>query len=388
MKKIVFLFLLFASTLFANIGTVSLLEGEAFVKREDESVRLNLSDTIFEKDFIETKTNSKVKITFKDSTIITIGKNSTLDIQEYLYSNNSNDKTNFSVTKGAFHVITGQIGKANPHKFKLKTKNATIGIRGTEIYGDQNRVFCTSGAIFVSSFGEIRDIDSGNYVFTYENQAPSSVMPMDTNEFNEVDVQLNTNSVSQNEAPSFNTNQSSTLALDNNLSEFSDTTLANSDSANSWGYWDTTASIQDEKNQEEIIQKILDENNSAITTDPNYVQSLINSANQIILSFSGDINVAGVTPTVNMFTADLFFGGQSSTLNIGYEYQAPNNINFAGSLTGTPNANGFTAFDSTTGSEVLNGKYYGQGIERIGGDIIMRDSTGSTELQGTFNATR
>ncbi|MCT7492687.1 FecR family protein [Aliarcobacter cryaerophilus] len=387
MEKIIFMFLLFVSTLFANIGTITLLEGEAFVKRGQETLRLNISDSISNNDFIETKTNSKVKITFTDNTIITIGKESSLKIEDYFFdSNNKNSaKTELNVSKGAFHAITGQIGKVNPEKFKLKTKNATIGIRGTEIYGDQNRVFCTSGAIFVSSFGEIRDIDSGNYVFTYENQAPSSVMPMDTNEFNEVDVQLNTNSVSQNEAPSFNTNQSSTLALDNNLSEFSDTTLANSDSANSWGYWDTTASIQDEKNQEEIIQKILDDNNSAITTDPNYVQSLINSATQIELSFSGEINVAGVTPTVNMFRADLYFGGQISTLNIGYEYVAPN-INFNDTLSGTLTANGFSATGSN-GSQILNGKYYGPGIESIGGDIIMR-KTGSNDLQGTFNATR
>ena len=123
MKKIIFMFLLFVSTLFANIGKITLLEGEAFVKRGEETLRLNISDQISNNDFIETKTNSKVKITFIDNTIITIGKESSLKIEDYFFdSNNKNSaKTELSVSKGAFHAITGQIGKVNPEKFKLKT---------------------------------------------------------------------------------------------------------------------------------------------------------------------------------------------------------------------------------------------------------------------------
>ena len=99
MKKIIFMFLLFVSTLFANIGTITLLEGEAFVKRGEETLRLNISDSINNNDFIETKTNSKVKITFIDNTIITIGKESSLKIEDYFFdSNNKNSaKTELSV---------------------------------------------------------------------------------------------------------------------------------------------------------------------------------------------------------------------------------------------------------------------------------------------------
>ena len=203
MKKIILMFLLFVSTLFANIGKITLLEGEAFVKRGEETLRLNISDSISNNDFIETKTNSKVKITFIDNTIITIGKESSLKIEDYFFdSNNKNSaKTELNVSKGAFHAITGQIGKVNPEKFKLKTKNATIGIRGTEIYGDQNRVFCTQGAIFVNSFGETREVSQGFFVNTFDNQIPSQSTPIDQQQFQDVNSRLNTNSLGNNQNP-------------------------------------------------------------------------------------------------------------------------------------------------------------------------------------------
>ena len=113
MKKIIFMFLLFASTLFANIGTITLLEGEAFIQRGQETLRLNLSDQIRNNDFIETKTNSKVKITFIDNTIITIGKESSLKIEDYFFdsSNKNSAKSEFNFSKGAFHAILVKLGK-------------------------------------------------------------------------------------------------------------------------------------------------------------------------------------------------------------------------------------------------------------------------------------
>ena len=279
MKKIILMFLLFVSTLFANIGTITLLEGEAFVKRGEETLRLNISDSISNNDFIETKTNSKVKITFIDNTIITIGKESSLKIEDYFFdSNNKNSaKTELSVSKGAFHAITGQIGKVNPEKFKLKTKNATIGIRGTEIYGDQNRVFCTQGAIFVMSFGETREVSQGFFVNTFDNQIPSQSTPIDQQQFQDVNSNLNNNNLGNNQNPNNFDNPSSPLAFQNSQSPEMN---QNQDNQNSWGYWGV-GPIQDENNNaridNSINNSIQNSNNSSNITDPAYVQNLMDN---------------------------------------------------------------------------------------------------------------
>lgn len=86
MRKLFFILLLMLSNVFAGIGNITLLEGEAFVKRDGKSLKLNLGDSVENHDFIETKENSKAKITFIDNTVITIGKNSSLNVDEYSFS--------------------------------------------------------------------------------------------------------------------------------------------------------------------------------------------------------------------------------------------------------------------------------------------------------------
>ncbi|RXI25038.1 FecR family protein [Aliarcobacter trophiarum] len=378
MKKIIFLFLLFVSTLFANIGTITLLEGEAFTKRGEESIRLKLTDTIFEKDFIETKSNSKVKITFKDNTIITIGKDSTLDIEEYLYSNSSNDKSNFNVTKGAFHVITGQIGKTNPDKFKLKTKNASIGIRGTEIYGDENVVFCTQGAIFVNSFGVIREVPQGFFLNTFNNQIPSLVMPINQEQFRDLISRLNTNSISNNQNPNNFDNSSTPLAFQNNQgSEM----MQNQDNQNSWGYW--ASSIQDENNNtrtDKSINDYMQNSNNMDSSNVEYVQNLMNNTTITELNFSGDINVPNI-PSIgtNYIDFNFYFGGSDNTFNASYGFEGERGNNYGGDLNGNITSTGFSGTN-------ISGIFNGANIDSISGNITM--DNGLDTLDGTFSANK
>ncbi|MCT7461549.1 FecR family protein [Aliarcobacter cryaerophilus] len=383
MKKIILMFLLFVSTLFANIGEITLLEGEAFVKRGQETLRLNISDQINNNDFIETRTNSKVKITFIDNTIITIGKESSLKIEDYFFdSNNKNSaKTELSVSKGAFHAITGQIGKVNPEKFKLKTKNATIGIRGTEIYGDQNRVFCTQGAIYVLSFGDTREVSQGFFVNTFDNQIPSQSMPIDQQQFQDVNSRLNTNSLGNNQNPNNFDNPSSPLAFQSSQSPEMN---QNQDNQNSWGYWGAS-NIQDENNNaridNSISNSIQNSNNSSNITDPAYVQNLMdNTTTTTQLNFSGTINVPNI-PSIgtNFINLNFSFGGPSSTFSGNYGFVGENNNNFDGNLNGTISSTGFSGNN-------ISGVFNGTNINSVSGNITM--DNGSNNLNGTFSANR
>ncbi|MGH2307132.1 FecR family protein [Aliarcobacter sp. ERUVET-8] len=395
MKKIILMFLLFVSTLFANIGKITLLEGEAFVKRGEETLRLNISDSISNNDFIETKTNSKVKITFIDNTIITIGKESSLKIEDYFFdSNNKNSaKTELSVSKGAFHAITGQIGKVNPEKFKLKTKNATIGIRGTEIYGDQNRVFCTQGAIFVNSFGETREVSQGFFVNTFDNQIPSQSTPIDQQQFQDVNSNLNNNNLGNNQNSNSFDNPSSPLAFQNSQNPIMN---QNQDNQNSWGDWNQDLqALLDEKNNADLNNSIQNginstDNNPAVPiTDPSYVQSLIDASNPIPLSFSGTISSTELNPgeTIisNSIFLNIYLGGSINPIEGNYNFST-NLRNYNGTfVNSTVDKDGFWASDSSDSS--INGKFYGQNISSVSGTINMQDP-GVSSLSGTFSATR
>lgn len=152
MIKIFLLSFILPLSLFASIGKISAIVGTTEIQRNNINLSGFIGFEIEKNDIVSTNNESKVKIQFNDNTIVTIGKNSTLNIEEYIYdtTNPKNSKTNLNFFKGSFKTITGQIGKINKEQFKIKTKTASIGIRGTELMGDETRVICTSGAIIVT----------------------------------------------------------------------------------------------------------------------------------------------------------------------------------------------------------------------------------------------
>lgn len=393
MLKIFTLLLLFASFLFANIGTISLVEGKATILRNGQTLGANMGDKIENKDVISTQVNSKIKITFIDNTIVTIGKESSLNIEEYIFNTSTKEaKTELNVLKGAFHTITGEIGKVNPDKFKLKTKSASIGIRGTEFYGDENRIVCTQGRIIVLSNSVSVDVPSGNYINIFPNQRPSVPLPLENSTLDNIIERLNTNNQSSNNGvDNFNNVPSSPLALEGSTLR----TLDNLDNQNSWGNWnENLQALQDDKNNAILNNSIqnginsTDNNNPAVAiTDPSYVQSLIDAANSIQLSFSGTISSTELNPgeTIinNSISLDIYLGGSNSVAG---DYNFSTNLrNYSGTfVNSTVDKDGFWASDFS--DSFIEGKFYGQNISSVGG-IIKMQYPGSV-TNGTFSATR
>ena len=201
MVKIIFLVLvIFNSTLFASIGKIISYDGDVIVARKNKHFDARVGFKILKKDTIKTKKHSKVKIFFRDATIITIGQNSKLNIAEYLYSENSPklSKTNFKFLKGAFSLITGKIGKIAKKRFKLQTKTATIGIRGTIIIGNQKEIACTQGAIDVTSENKTVIVPAGMITQIEEGYAPTPPVEYSNNQLDEIDAGLNNNMDYQN----------------------------------------------------------------------------------------------------------------------------------------------------------------------------------------------
>ncbi|MCT7567642.1 FecR family protein [Aliarcobacter butzleri] len=397
MLKVFILVLLFASFLFANIGTVSLLEGKATILRNGQTLSANIGDKVENKDVISTQVNSKIKITFIDNTIVTIGKESSLNIEEYIFNTSTKEaKTELNVLKGAFHTITGEIGKVNPDKFKLKTKSASIGIRGTEFYGDENRIVCTQGRIIVLSNSVSVDVPSGNYINIFANQRPSVPLPLENNTLDNIIERLNTNNQSNNNSvDNFNNVPSSPLALEGSTLR----TLDNLDNQNSWGNWnENLQALQDDKNNailnNNISKKIIDNTSNPEPTNPNpvdpnsiltdttYVQNLMNATNVMQLLFSGTISANDGTIPIQANEINLYFdfGGSQNTVYGNYNF----NNTFQDDLVGTITNSGFEA--SGPSDSNLEGNFYGTNINNIKGTINM--SNGSEWKSGTFSATR
>jgi hypothetical protein len=139
MKKLIILLFLLSNMYSSMIGLIEkgridkFEHAYALVTRGDEIIPVSkLGFKVRKNDTIKTFRKSTIQIRLKDSTIIKIGKRSTLKIEKYLYNskNSKNNAAGFKIENGTFQIKTGKIADTAPKNFKIKTKFSTIGLRG------------------------------------------------------------------------------------------------------------------------------------------------------------------------------------------------------------------------------------------------------------------
>ncbi len=175
--RVVFLFIFSIVYIYANIGVVvdsvgnsTLLRSGKFLKIE-KKIEIKLHDTIV------TQKGAMVKIFFKDKTVVSLGEKTSFAVDSYFYENN-NKKSNikFRVLKGFFKTVTGEISKVAPQRFKLETKNATIGIRGTvfaaEVGEKVDVTICTNGTIVITTDAGSYELNKGGVARVSKSSAP------------------------------------------------------------------------------------------------------------------------------------------------------------------------------------------------------------------------
>lgn len=116
-------------------GTVQKIRGAAFANHE-ASRGLNIGTPIMIGDHIVTGHDTRVALEMNDGAILTLGADTEFVINDYRYSQKlQQGSASMELLKGAFRAVTGAIGKLKEQDFKIKTKVAVIGIRGTDFWG-------------------------------------------------------------------------------------------------------------------------------------------------------------------------------------------------------------------------------------------------------------
>jgi hypothetical protein len=103
-------------------------------------------DAVYIGDVIQTGPDGKAGITFSDGTAFNLSSNARMVLDEFVYDpNGKSNATVFSLTKGTFTLVAGQVAKTGT--MKVETPVATMGIRGTtphvEIADDGTVSFAT-----------------------------------------------------------------------------------------------------------------------------------------------------------------------------------------------------------------------------------------------------
>ena len=114
----------------SEIGVIGFVIGNAF---NQDGKKLNVGDPIFFGDTIKTDEGGKSQIMFVDQTVMTIGSNTELVVDEFVYDpQNTDGKLLSTIKSGSVKILTGKISEKNPENLVVNTPAGTIGTRGTE----------------------------------------------------------------------------------------------------------------------------------------------------------------------------------------------------------------------------------------------------------------
>lgn len=98
---------------------------------------LAIGDNIFMRDQIGVSARSLAQLLLLDETAFTIGPNSEVVIDEFVYDPaTGRGRLAASALKGTFRFVSGKIGALSPENISIRTPSAVIGVRGTMLIVD------------------------------------------------------------------------------------------------------------------------------------------------------------------------------------------------------------------------------------------------------------
>jgi hypothetical protein len=169
-----------------GIGFYTTVLGQASVTHPGEArvLPVKLYDEVWFKDVIQTQNESRARALFQDDSMLTVGENSRVEIDEYIYNSEANVRQAIvKLMQGQVRALVSKVFKANGSRFEIHTPSAVAAARGTYFtvwvengqsgiinIGEKGRVDFTSGGMTVA-------VDPGFFSIAYEGQAPSVPLP-------------------------------------------------------------------------------------------------------------------------------------------------------------------------------------------------------------------
>jgi hypothetical protein len=121
-----------------HIGIAAAVRGQVkLVNAGQAGIVIESGRPIYLGDEISTDSEGTLQVLLLDQTVFTIGPNSTLVIDAFIYDPaTETGKVKAAVAKGVFRFVTGKIARKNPEDMEVDVPTGTIGIRGTIVAGE------------------------------------------------------------------------------------------------------------------------------------------------------------------------------------------------------------------------------------------------------------
>lgn len=156
-----------------QVGTAAAVNPAAQARGSGGSRTIVIGQSIAHRERIQTTSAGSVQLLFLDKTSMTIGPNSDLAIDEYVYDPNTNSgKLAATLSKGVMRFVGGQISHAG--NAQVTTPNAVVGIRGGVGIFQPNAVYIGYGQGSVQAGGQNFTLSAGDYMQTLGGGATTS----------------------------------------------------------------------------------------------------------------------------------------------------------------------------------------------------------------------
>jgi hypothetical protein len=156
-----------------QVGTAAAVNPAAQARGSGGARTIVLGQSIAHKERIQTTSAGSVQLLFLDKTSMTIGPNSDLAIDEYVYDPSTNTgKLAATLSKGVMRFVGGQISHAG--NAQVTTPTAVVGVRGGVAIFQPSGVFIGYGEGEVRSGGSTVTLGAGEYTQTPGGGAPPS----------------------------------------------------------------------------------------------------------------------------------------------------------------------------------------------------------------------
>lgn len=182
-----------AAVLSAPIGeAASVVPASSYTRSGAPEKPLAVRDTLEQNDRIRTTSAGSTRVRFLDDTMLTIGPDSEVLLDQFVFDGNRAQKATVEVVRGAMRFVSGT---SDRRAYEIKTPAATIGVRGTVVdigfvngRWSFNTVDGTITATLAST-GETRSFSAGQPGFTI---GPSGFIPISPNDANALGRRLDT----------------------------------------------------------------------------------------------------------------------------------------------------------------------------------------------------
>ena len=149
-------FVLLASAAFAEqIGVVDEAQADSFQARSTSGHPISFGESVYRNAQIYTKRYGSAKVLLKDGSDLMITPNSSIVLDDYVFSDAGAQSMAVSLTKGALRMVSGRMQK---EAVVATTAIAHIGIRGTQFWLDVDtpdllRIWIKDGSVIARQVG-------------------------------------------------------------------------------------------------------------------------------------------------------------------------------------------------------------------------------------------